>query len=93
MKISGLFLASRAGRRIFWTLLLAAAVLWNERPTEEALALLRLTRDQPMQATDEQIVWGGVAVSREEISMARAEFAQAIGSCSFTEPLDEAPRA
>ena len=26
MKISGLFLASRAGRRIFWTLLLAAAV-------------------------------------------------------------------
>lgn len=77
----------------YCNLLLAAAVLWNERPTEEALILLSLTRDQPMQVTDERIVWGGVAVSREEISMARAEFVQAIGSCSFTEPLDEAPGA
>lgn len=77
----------------YCNLLLAAAVLWNERSTEEALTLLSLTRDQPMQVSDERIVWGGVAVSREEISMARAEFVQAIGSCSFTEPLDEAPGA
>ncbi|MDX2123101.1 MAG: hypothetical protein SF070_18835 [Gemmatimonadota bacterium] len=85
--------APRGTMHGYCNLLLAATVLWHERPTEEALALLSLTRDQPMLATDERIVWGGIAVSREEISMARAEFAQAIGACSFTEPLEEAPRA
>jgi len=77
----------------YLNLVLAAAVLWQERPLEEAHRLLSATREASPVITADGITWAGVSVGTTEVSQARAEFFRAIGSCSFTEPLAEAPRA
>jgi hypothetical protein len=70
-------------------LVLAAAVLWHHRPESEAYELLRLPDRDTLQVTAEGIVWGGIKLSVGEIDTTRRHFLLAIGSCSFTEPMDE----
>ncbi len=75
----------------YLNLLLAAAVLWAGRPEAEARRLLVATGDEGLDLRgDRGIRYAGVFVGVEEIRRARQEFALAIGSCSFTEPLGEA---
>lgn len=74
----------------YLNLLLAAAVLWAGRPEADARRLLVAMGSEGLDLRgDRAIHCGGVAVSVEEIRRARQEFAIAIGSCSFTEPLGE----
>jgi hypothetical protein len=77
----------------YLNVILAATVLWHERPTEEALRLLTLTRTAPLRIEEGGLAWDGIGVTLQEIDQARQEFIRAIGSCSFTEPLAEAPGA
>lgn len=77
----------------YLNIVLAATVLWQERPTEEAHRLLTLERSQVPDVSDDAIRWGGITLRRDEIDQARREFLRAVGSCSFVEPLAEAPGA
>lgn len=77
----------------YLNVVLAATVLWHERPLEEAFRLLTLEASAPLQVEEQRLVWGGLVISRDEIVEARQEFIRAIGACSFTEPLAEAPGA
>ncbi len=74
----------------YLNLLLAAAVLWAGRPDSEARRLLVATDTEGLDLHgDRAIRCAGVSVTIDEIRRCRQEFALAIGSCSFTEPLAE----
>lgn len=74
----------------YLNLLLAAAVLWAGRPATEARRLLETPGREGLSLGGvEGIRHAGVSLSINEIRRARQEFALAIGSCSFTEPLGE----
>lgn len=70
-------------------LILAAAVLWHHRPEAEAYELLRLPERSKLRLSEQEIEWAGIKVSATEIDTTRRHFMMAIGSCSFTEPMDE----
>ncbi|HWA16191.1 MAG TPA: hypothetical protein VG817_07155 [Gemmatimonadales bacterium] len=70
-------------------LVLAAAALWHRRPESQAYELLRLPDRASLQIGSEGVTWGGVKLSAGEIDTTRRHFLLAIGSCSFTEPMDE----
>lgn len=73
----------------YLNLLLAATLLWEGKAESDALALLTSEDRASLRLEPEAIEWAGIRVSAEEIERARREFALAIGSCSFTEPLGE----
>lgn len=74
----------------YLNLLLAAAVLWAGRPESEARRLLVTTSSEGLDLHgDRALRLSGVSLSVEEIRRCRQEFALAIGSCSFTEPMAE----
>ena len=74
----------------YLNILLAAAVLWAGRPEDEARRLLVATGSADLELHGEKAIrYAGITVRLDEISQARREFALAIGSCSFTEPLGE----
>lgn len=73
----------------YLNVVLAAAVLWHGRSQEEALRLLTAESRSALVVGDEAIVWAGIRTEVEEIVRTRREFMRAIGSCSFTEPVEE----
>ncbi len=73
----------------YLNVILAAVVLWHGRTREDALRLLTAESRSALGLGDEAIVWAGIRTEVEEIVRARREFMRAIGSCSFTEPLEE----
>lgn len=73
----------------YLNLLLAATLAWHGRPESEARALLTREERESLRLDGQTLAWGGVEFGVAEIAEARREFALAIGSCSFTEPLDE----
>jgi hypothetical protein len=79
-----------AGARMFGylNLLLAAAALWHGRPAE-ARGLLEEEDASRLAVTENRLVWGHRAFSVEELRTTRREFVRAMGSCSFTEPVEE----
>ena len=81
--------SARATMYGYINLILAAAVLWHHRPESEAYELLRLPDRDALHVTPEGIEWGGIKLSAAEIETTRRHFLLAIGSCSFTEPMDE----
>lgn len=80
--------ASRATMYGYLNLILAAAVLWHQRPEKDAYELLRIPDRSLLHITDAAVEWAGIRLSVAEIHSARQQFVLAIGSCSFTEPLD-----
>ncbi len=68
---------------------LAASALWCGRPQTQALALLAGEGRGDLQIEDDAITWRGVRLSTFEIAAARRDFCRSIGSCSFTEPVEE----
>jgi hypothetical protein len=68
---------------------LAAAALWLARPRGEALRLLESEDAASLAVDGEDLVWGASRFTAAEIARVRREFALAIGSCSFDEPVSE----
>ncbi len=73
----------------FLNVFLAATALWAGRPQCEALALLSGEGRGDLKIEDDAITWRGVRLTASEITEARRSFCRSIGSCSFTEPVDE----
>jgi hypothetical protein len=73
----------------YLNVILAAALLWHGRPVEEARRLLLAEGRENLALGEEGIGWEGVTVALPEIARARREFVLAVGSCSFTEPVEE----
>jgi hypothetical protein len=73
----------------YLNLICAATVLWHHRPESEAYELLRLPDRESLKVTAAGVEWGGLLLSAGEIDTTRRHFLLAIGSCSFTEPMDE----
>jgi hypothetical protein len=73
----------------YLNVLLAAAVLWHDRPEEEAGTLLRAEWDGGPRIEEDRVDWAGIRITADEIGRTRREFMLAVGSCSFTEPLTE----
>jgi hypothetical protein len=72
----------------YLNLLLAAAFCWRgEAPA--AAQVLEEAAGGAFRLEPEAIVWHGRTVSAAELRQVRHDFAIAIGSCSFTEPVDE----
>jgi len=73
----------------YLNVLAAAAAHWHGRPAEEARRWL-LADDRPGLRLDrEGLRWDGLRLDQAELATTRRDFMQSIGSCSFTEPLDE----
>lgn len=73
----------------YLNMVLAASVLWSGRPFREAGRLLAMEGRSGLALGSEAITWGGILVRTEEIARARHEFLLAVGSCSFTEPVEQ----
>ena len=73
----------------FLNVLLAATLLWLDRPESEAMVALTAEDRASLRLEQDSIEWAGVRVTADELGRARREFVLAIGSCSFTEPLGE----
>ena len=73
----------------YLNVILAATLLWHGRPAEDARRLLLAEGRETLAVGEETIGWEGVAVALLEIAQARREFVLAVGSCSFTEPVEE----
>lgn len=71
----------------------AAALVWSGCDDETVLAVLE-ERDPAAFAPDESgLAWRQVHLATSLLHEVRARFIAGFGSCSFREPLDEAPRA
>ena len=73
----------------YLNLFLAAAALWRGLPMAAAGSLLVADELDPPVFEPARIRWGGIALETAAIREARQEFALAMGSCSFTEPVEE----
>jgi len=75
----------------YLNVVLAATVLWARRPADEAERFLLAQNPATLAIGDASLCWEGLEVSVEEIARARREFMRSMGSCSFTEPVEEIP--
>lgn len=77
----------------FLNVLLAAAVMANGGTDELALQALEESNPSSLEFTETQLEWRGaentVAISRNTLQQVREHMVVSIGSCSFTEPVDE----
>jgi hypothetical protein len=80
---------ARATMHGFLNLLLAAAALWRGRSPALAHRLLGLEHPGSLQVSPDGLRWGDASFTTAELAASRAEFLQAIGSCSFHEPVEE----
>ena len=73
----------------YLNLLLAATLLWHGRPAEDGHRILCAIGRGDLELGESEISWEGVRIEAEEIVRTRDAFVIAIGSCSFTEPVEE----
>lgn len=73
----------------YLNVILSATVLWHGSPVDVAGRLLGTEGRANLTIGDAAIDWAGITVTAQEIAQARREFALAVGSCSFTEPVEE----
>lgn len=77
----------------FLNVLLAAALLGSGGSEEQAMALLEETQASAFEISEAQIVWHGPEGARmfgkHVLQQARERLVNSVGSCSFTEPVDE----
>ena len=77
----------------FLNVLLAAALLRQGGDRRAAMALLQDEDPSHLVVSDEQLTWAGpdgpVAFPRDLLQATRTDTLVSIGSCSFTEPVDE----
>jgi hypothetical protein len=73
----------------YLNVLLAAIALWHGRGLAEARRLLEDEDRDAFQLRQDEIAWRSLHFTTAEIAEARRLFATTVGSCSFTEPLEE----
>lgn len=73
----------------YLNVLAAAAVLWHHRPLAEAREWLLAENRQELRLAPDGLHWQGHHLDSALLAATRREFMRSIGSCSFTEPLDE----
>jgi hypothetical protein len=73
----------------YLNLVLAASALWQGLGGQTAFTLLTSEDPKTLRLGEDEVTWAAIRLSREAIVEARREFVLAIGSCSFTEPLEE----
>lgn len=73
----------------YLNVLAAAAALWHRRPAEEAHAWLLADDRQAFRVRPDGLRWQAFHLDRATLAATRRDFMRSIGSCSFTEPLDE----
>lgn len=76
----------------FLNLFCAAVLLWHEQDRRQEAAWMLGERDADAITMDKtMITWhnSGVTLTAQQIQDARAQFAIAFGSCSFTEPIED----
>jgi hypothetical protein len=81
--------SERATHHGYLNVLLAAAALWHRRSPGEAARLLEDEDRDAFQLRRDEIVWRSLSLTTPVIAGARRSFATAVGSCSFTEPVEE----
>jgi len=73
----------------YLNVLAAAAALWHHRPMAEAERWLLADDRREFLLDPEGLGLGALRLGTAELAATRREFMRSIGSCSFTEPLDE----
>jgi hypothetical protein len=81
--------SARATMFGYLNLVLAASALWQGLDGQTAFTLLTSEDPKTLRLGEDEVSWAAIHLSREAIVAARHEFVLAIGSCSFTEPLEE----
>jgi len=76
----------------FLNIFLAAAFARDGRPEEELVALIDENEATEFRFDDAGARWHNLAVTTEQISDVREQFAISFGSCSFEEPIDDLQR-
>ena len=73
----------------FLNLFLAAALVRLGQPLEETVALLEEQAPAAFEFDEAGARWRGHRLSVDDLRIARAEFADSFGSCSFEEPIED----
>jgi hypothetical protein len=73
----------------FLNVFLAATALWNGASRAEVLRILEEEDPGAFQPGPDVLQWRALRFDASQVARARREFATAIGSCSFHEPLQE----
>jgi hypothetical protein len=77
----------RATMHGFLNVFCAAALAYHGMGQSHVIELLEETDPAALQFGDDEIAWHGHRVTIPQIHLARREFAQSFGSCSFEEPI------
>jgi len=85
--------AARGTMHGYLNVLLAAVLVWSGHDDDAVLALLEERAASAFTADETGLTWRGMHVATARLADVRANFMAGFGSCSFREPLDEAPRA
>lgn len=73
----------------YLNVLAAAAALWHNHPASEARQWLLAEDRQALRLDEDGLRWRALRLSPAALAATRREFMRSVGSCSFTEPLDE----
>lgn len=84
--------SARATMHGFANVFLAAMLAWRGAKRQAVLETLAVARASAFDFSEESVQWLGFEAGVDEIAATRREFATSYGSCSFTEPLEEARR-
>ena len=74
----------------FVNLILAAAFIRKGMQDKDVCALLECEDTQDIVFRESRVSWRGEDLNRDDMRMSRAQLFLSFGSCSFTEPVDEA---
>lgn len=74
----------------FANVLLAAALAWRGAEKNAVLKTLGCEQSSAFEFGEDSVRWLEFEAGAEEIAATRREFAMSYGSCSFTEPMEEA---
>lgn len=82
--------SARATMHGFVNVFLAAVLAWRGEDARKLVDTLREERASAFVFDEDSVRWRGFDAGLEEIEAVRREFAISYGSCSFTEPVEEA---
>ncbi|HEV2464250.1 MAG TPA: hypothetical protein VGT04_10615 [Acidobacteriaceae bacterium] len=84
--------SARATMHGFANVFLAAILAWRGEKKQAIVDTLALAQASAFTFNEESVQWLGFEAGVDEIAATRRDFATSYGSCSFTEPLEEARR-
>lgn len=73
----------------YLNVVLAAAILWTGGTEADGYRLLTAGTWRSLELGEETVRWMGMTLTAEALARTREEFMRSIGSCSFTEPVEE----